>query len=60
MPNNFVPDIPPDWAAKEAQGTPYVLSVTSGSPSWRAVVVLEAVTVGTDAVTANGRPVFVA
>lgn len=58
MPDNQVPDVPTDWAARESEGTPYVLTGLA-HPEWRATLVLPIVIVATQTVTAaNGRAVY--
>lgn len=59
-PNPSVPDIPADWADRDAEGTPYLLGIAAGDTTWRTVVVHEVVRdEGGSLVTANERPVFV-
>lgn len=60
-PNPSVPDIPPDWAERESDGTPYLLGIAVADTAWRPTIVPEAVTdlTGHLVKAANGRPVFV-
>lgn len=60
MPNSGpVPSVPDDWDAQEAQGTPYLLGVSDGVPTWRPVVVFDPVYAEDGSlVTADDRPVF--